>query len=93
MSKKKCACGRNTHGQVSKHCKGATEESNEVTQVVTGLSTSLYCRPIIISQLQKLINLLIQVGVDLLFSSMPCVLYKEEQRMKKESSKQAQHAC
>lgn len=78
-----CNLCANTHRQVSEHCKGATEESDEVTQVVTGLSASLCCRPIIISQLQKLVNLLIQVSVDLLFSSMPRILYKEKQRMAK----------
>lgn len=78
-----CNLCTNTHRQVSEHCKGATEESDEVTQVVTSLSAALCCRPIIISQLQKLVNLLIQVSVDLLFSSMPCILYKEKQRMAK----------
>lgn len=56
------------------HGKGAAEESDEVTQIVTGLPAPLCSRPIIISQLQKLVNLLIQVSVDLLFSGMPCIL-------------------
>lgn len=46
-----------THRQMCEHGECAAEEGNEVTQVVTGLTPTLSCHPIIICQLQELIDL------------------------------------
>lgn len=54
--------------------KGAAEKGNKVHQVVTGLPSGLSGHPVIISQLQKLVDLLVQVGVDFFLCSMAGIL-------------------
>lgn len=63
-----------THRQIREHREGAAQEGDEVTQVVAGLVFGLWRHPVVICQLKKLVNFLVQAGVDLLLSGMAGVL-------------------
>jgi len=69
-----CVC---TNGQVGEHAEGALQESDQVKQVVAGLRSpaSRHRRhPIVIRQLQELIDLGVDVGVDLRLGRVASVL-------------------
>lgn len=71
---RECVC---THRQVGEHTEGALQEGDQVDQVVAGVQSpaSLHRgHPIVISQLQELVDLGVQAGVDLRLGRVTSVL-------------------
>ena len=69
-----CEC---TYRQVGEDSEGAPQKSDQINQVVAGAKILASLRrghPVVISQLQELVDLGIQVGVDLCLSCMTGVL-------------------
>lgn len=69
-----CVC---TYRQVGEHAEGALQEGDQVDQVVAGVQSpaSLHRgHPIVISQLQELVDLGVQAGVDLRLGCVTSVL-------------------
>jgi len=60
--------------EVGEHSKRAAEKANEIDKVVAGLAARLHGRPVVVRQLQELVYLLVEVGVNLLLGSMAGVL-------------------
>lgn len=66
-----------TNRQIGEDTEGALKKSNQVNQVVAGsqiLASGHRSHPVVISQLQELVNLCIQAGVDLRLCSMTSIL-------------------
>lgn len=59
------------------HSKRAAQEANEIHKVITGPAARLQSHPVVVCQLQELVNLLVQVSVNLLLSSVAGVLSNE----------------
>lgn len=62
------------HREVGEDGEGAAQEADEIHQVVAGPAARLQRHPVVVCQLQELVDLLVEVGVDLLLGGVPGVL-------------------
>lgn len=74
-----------TNGQVGEDAEGALQEGDQVDQVVAGAQAPASggrCHPVVVGQLQELVDLGVEVGVDLRLRRMTSVLQKVEDLFK-----------
>lgn len=72
--------GACTNRQVGEHAEGALQESDQVNQVVARLQSPAFVHrrhPIVVSQLQELVDLGVQAGVDLGLGGVTGVLQED----------------
>lgn len=73
-----CVC---TNRQVGEDAEGAVQKSNQVDQVVAGAQTPASRgrgHPVVVGQLQELVDLGVEVGIDLRLCCMASVLKRFE---------------
>lgn len=73
---------------MSKHLKNASQKINKIHQISTRSSVRLSHRPVIVSQLNKFINFLIEFGVYFSFCCMSSILRGQNNSSKKQLQKQ-----
>lgn len=73
-----CVCMR-SYGEIGENTEGTLQKRYQVNQVVTGFNMVSLGRnqPIIVSELQKLVNFGIQAGVNLCLSCMTSILQQD----------------
>lgn len=69
---------RRTYWEVSEDLESGAQEVDEVHEVPGGSTVRLSHAPFIVCQLDELINLLVQFGVNLTLSSMTSILNDKE---------------
>lgn len=63
-----------THRKVSEDLEGGTQEVDEIHQVAGGAAVGLSHVPLVVGQLDELVDLLVQLGVNLPLRSVTSIL-------------------
>lgn len=66
------------HRQVCEDLEGAAQKVDEVHEVAAGPAVRLGHAPLVVGQLDELVDLLVELGVDLAFCCVPGILKTKE---------------